>query len=158
MTSWHRCIARSKAVISVPEALASVTSANAVTASPTRVASSSAACAIVLGHNVFRVIPNEVPILVVLGLLSMRLRTGGWAWHSLGFRRPTSWARIVQIAVGAATLRVVLAHSVIDPFTGHFRPPAKAPAGMDEIAGNIHVAGNQAPALPAVLGGSPGVF
>jgi membrane protease YdiL (CAAX protease family) len=96
--------------------------------------------AIVLGHNVFRVVPNEVPILVVLGLASMRLRTGGWAWHSLGFRRPKSWARIVQIAVAAAALRIVLAHYVIDPFTGHFWPPAKAPAGVDEIAGNIKLA------------------
>ncbi len=29
---------------------------------------------IVVGHNVFRVLPNEVPILAVLGLLSARLR------------------------------------------------------------------------------------
>jgi hypothetical protein len=32
--------------------------------------------AIVIGHNVFHVVPNEVPILVVLGLISIRLRTG----------------------------------------------------------------------------------
>ena len=35
--------------------------------------------AIVIGHNVFRVVPNEVPILFVLGLVSVRIRDGGWA-------------------------------------------------------------------------------
>lgn len=96
--------------------------------------------AVVIGHNVFHVVPNEVPILVVLGLLSMRLRLGRWAWQSLGFRRPTSWARIVQIAVAAAALRIVLGEYVIDPITAHFWPPAKAPAGVDEIVGNIRLA------------------
>jgi hypothetical protein len=33
--------------------------------------------AIVIGHNVYHVIPNEVPILVVLGLISLRVRVGG---------------------------------------------------------------------------------
>src|SRR5258708_27178952 len=42
--------------------------------------------AIVIGHNVFRVVPNEVPILFVLGLLSVRVRDGGWS--AIGFRRP----------------------------------------------------------------------
>jgi hypothetical protein len=32
---------------------------------------------IVIGHNVFRILPNEVPILFVLGFLSIRLRNGG---------------------------------------------------------------------------------
>jgi len=31
---------------------------------------------IVIGHNVFRILPNEVPILFVIGLLSIRLRDG----------------------------------------------------------------------------------
>jgi hypothetical protein len=31
---------------------------------------------IVIGHNVFHFVPNEVPILVVLGLLSTRMRDG----------------------------------------------------------------------------------
>src|ERR1700685_4674067 len=35
--------------------------------------------AIVIGHNVYHFIPNEVPILFVLGLASLRLRGGSWA-------------------------------------------------------------------------------
>ena len=94
--------------------------------------------AVVIGHNVFHVVPNEVPILVVLGLLSFRVRNGGWA--ALGFKRPDSWRRIVLIAVLAAALRIVLGDFVIDPITGHFWPPAIAPEGADEITGNIKIA------------------
>ena len=32
--------------------------------------------AVVIGHNVFHVVPNEVPILVVLGLVSFRVPNG----------------------------------------------------------------------------------
>src|ERR1700722_16617449 len=45
--------------------------------------------AIVIGHNVYHVVPNEVPILFVIGLLSLRLRDGGWG--VIGLRRPDSW-------------------------------------------------------------------
>ena len=91
--------------------------------------------AIVIGHNVFRILPNEVPILVVLGLVSVRLRDGGFS--AIGFRRPASWARIVVIALAAATVRIVLAEFVIDRLTARFWPAAKAPAGAEEITGNI---------------------
>jgi membrane protease YdiL (CAAX protease family) len=91
--------------------------------------------ALVIGHNVFRVVPNEVPILAALGLLSVRLRDGGWA--AMGFRRPESWRRIVAIALAAAALRILLGDLVIDPFTARFWPPAEAPSGTEEITGNL---------------------
>ena len=94
--------------------------------------------AIVIGHNVFHVVPNEVPILVVLGLASMRLRNGSFA--ALGFRRPDSWRRIVLIAVAAAALRIVLGQFVIDPLTSLVWPPAVAPAGVESSAGDIGTA------------------
>jgi membrane protease YdiL (CAAX protease family) len=90
---------------------------------------------IVIGHNVFRIIPNEVPILVVLGLLSTRLWTGRW-WPT-GFQRPVSWARTIRIAVMAAALRIVLGEFLIDPLTSHFWPPPVAPAGAASITGNL---------------------
>ena len=43
---------------------------------------------IVIGHNVFHVLPNEVPILVLLGLISVRVRNGGWS--AIGLKRPPS--------------------------------------------------------------------
>lgn len=93
--------------------------------------------AIVIAHNVFRVLPNEVPILAVLALLSLRVRRGGWDLSELGFRRPQSWGRIVSIAIAAAALRIAVGNWVIDPATEHFWPPAKAPAGTHEITGNL---------------------
>lgn len=94
--------------------------------------------AIVIGHNVFHVVPNEVPILFVLGLVSVRLRDGSWS--AMGFKRPASWFRVVLIALAAAVLRILLAAVVIDPLTARFWPPAEAPVGANEIAGNMKVA------------------
>jgi hypothetical protein len=41
---------------------------------------------VVIGHNVFNALPNEVIILCVVGLLSLRLRDGGWS--AMGLKRP----------------------------------------------------------------------
>lgn len=90
---------------------------------------------VVIGHNVFRVVPNEVPILFLLGLVSVRVRDGGWS--AMGFKRPASWKRIVLIAMGAAALRIILGGMVIEPLAGHFWPPIVAPHGADQITGNI---------------------
>jgi membrane protease YdiL (CAAX protease family) len=92
---------------------------------------------LVVGHNVFRVVPNEVPILVVLAIVSMRLREGAWRWAALGFKRPQSWSRIVLIALGAAALRLLLGGLVIEPLTSHFWPPIKGPAEVNEIRGHL---------------------
>lgn len=94
---------------------------------------------IVIGHNVFRVVPNEVPILFVIGLVSIRWRNGGWS--AMGLIRPASWIRIVLIALAAAVLRIVLGDLVIEPLAAHFWPPIIAPAGADAITGNIKMAG-----------------
>jgi len=93
---------------------------------------------IVIGYNVLRILPNEVPILFVLGLLSVRLRNGGWA--AMGLKRPSSWRRVILIALGAAALRILLGELVIDPLTSRFWPPAMAPEGSESIAGNAAVA------------------
>ena len=93
---------------------------------------------IVLGHNVLRILPNEVPILFVLGLLSVRVREGRWS--AIGFRRPSSWWRIIWIALGAAALRIALGALVIEPLAARFWPPINAPAGAEKITGNVTVA------------------
>ncbi len=94
--------------------------------------------AIVIGHNVYHVVPNEVPILFVLGLLSVRLRNGSWT--AMGLRWPISWRRAILFALAAAALRIVLGSFVIQPITAHFWPPIVGPSGSDEIAGNAMVA------------------
>lgn len=90
---------------------------------------------IVIGHNVFHILPNEVPILLVLGLLSIRLRDGGWS--AMGFKWPASWGRLVLIALAAAAVRIILGGLIIEPLAAHFWPPTVAPAGTEAIAGDI---------------------
>ena len=94
------------------------------------------ACAawIVIGHNVLRILPNEVPILTLIALGSLRFMDGGWG--ALGFRRPASWRRVILLAVGAAALRLVLGAFVVEPVTAHFWPPIVGPKFINDIAGN----------------------
>ncbi|HET7746591.1 MAG TPA: CPBP family intramembrane glutamic endopeptidase [Vicinamibacteria bacterium] len=92
---------------------------------------------VVIGHNVFRVLPNEVLVLAGLGLLSARLRDGSWA--AIGFRRPPSWARLVLVALAAAALRFALGY-LIEAAAARFWPPIVAPAGTEAIAGSLKTA------------------
>jgi membrane protease YdiL (CAAX protease family) len=116
--------------------------------------------AIVIGHNVYRILPNEVPILFVLGLLSLAIRDGwpagglgnatsklreglsavGRGLRVIGLRRPASWPRTILIGLAAAALRIVLGEFVIGPITSRFWPPAKAPAGASSITGHPLIA------------------
>jgi len=93
---------------------------------------------IVIGHNVFHVVPNEVIVLSLLGLASIRLRDGSWS--AMGFKRPPSWRRIVLIALAAAVLRILLGQFVIEPITGFFWPAPAAPELANEITGNAKIA------------------
>jgi membrane protease YdiL (CAAX protease family) len=91
---------------------------------------------LVLAHNVWRIVPNEVPILTAIAILSLRARTHGWNWSLIGIRRPDSWRRVIVVAVAIAAIRHLLGSFVIDPLTEHWWPPANAPAGANEIRGN----------------------
>jgi membrane protease YdiL (CAAX protease family) len=90
---------------------------------------------VVIGHNVWRIVPNEVLVLFAAGLLSLWLRNGGWS--AIGIRRPASWSRTVLIAASAAALRLGLGEWVIDPLTARVWPPPVAPSGAEEITGNL---------------------
>jgi membrane protease YdiL (CAAX protease family) len=94
--------------------------------------------AIVIGHNVYHVVPNEVPILFVIGLISLRVRNGGW--EVIGLRWPVSWRRTVLFALAVAALRILLGQFVTDPLTAHFWPAAVGPSGFNEITGHWMVA------------------
>lgn len=93
---------------------------------------------IVIGHNVFHIVPNEVIILSLLGLVSIRLRDGSWS--SMGFKRPASWQRLLLIALAAAAARILLGQFLIEPVTGLFWPKPTPPALANEITGNMSMA------------------
>jgi uncharacterized protein len=75
---------------------------------------------IVIGHNVFRILPNEVPILFVLFWISLRIRDGGW--RVAGLRQPKSWAKTVPIAMAATAVLLLGSELVIQPLARHFFP------------------------------------
>ena len=72
---------------------------------------------IVIGHNVFHIVPNEVPILFVLGIVSIRLREGSFA--ALGLTRPKSWLATIGIAAATAAIVIVLGEYVTEPLAAH---------------------------------------
>jgi membrane protease YdiL (CAAX protease family) len=94
--------------------------------------------AIVIAYNVFHVIPNEVPILFVLGMVSLRLRDGGWS--AMGLRWPVALRNTVLVALAAAATRILLGALVVDPLTARFWPAAAGPSGFDAIAGHPWIA------------------
>ncbi len=57
---------------------------------------------VVVGHNVYRVLPNEVPILVVILLASLLILRK--PWRSVGLNRPFSWKVTIVVAVCGAVL------------------------------------------------------
>jgi membrane protease YdiL (CAAX protease family) len=93
---------------------------------------------IVIGHNVFHIVPNEVIILSILGLVSIRLRDGSWS--AMGLKQPASWRRLFLIALVAAILRILLGQFLIEPVTGFFWPKPIAPALANEITGKVKIA------------------
>jgi len=93
---------------------------------------------VVLGHNVYRVLPNEVPILVVIALLSFRLRDGRWS--AMGFRRPRSWPRLLIIAIVAAVVLLLMGEFVVGPIAQNFWPSPKMPSMATEIPGHPQAA------------------
>jgi membrane protease YdiL (CAAX protease family) len=97
-----------------------------------------AGSAIVIGHNVYHVLPNEVPILFIFGLISLRVRDGGWG--VIGLRWLASWRHTVLMGLVVAALRILLDVLLLDRIRAHFWPPAIAPSGASQIAGHAMVA------------------
>jgi len=94
--------------------------------------------AIVIGHNVFRIVPNEVLILFAVGMISIRLRNGSFS--AMGLKRPESWLLILMIAIIAFVLRYLVGEYLIPLITKNFWPESVGPAEADEITGNIKMA------------------
>jgi membrane protease YdiL (CAAX protease family) len=75
---------------------------------------------IVIGHNVLRILPNEVPILFALFWISFRVRDGGWT--VAGLKRPKSWQRLVGMAFLAALVLQAGGELLIQPLAHRIWP------------------------------------
>jgi membrane protease YdiL (CAAX protease family) len=86
--------------------------------------------AIVIAHNVYHRVPNEVPILFVLGWISIRLRDGGW--KMVGLRKPDSWRKTILWGVLAGIL--IIAAGQLADFVGAriWHQAATGPAVLKE--------------------------
>lgn len=94
--------------------------------------------AIVIGHNIFQALPNEVPILLILGLVSLRLRDRSWSGFGIG--RPRSWLLVILIAVVAAAVRLGGDEIVIGPIVSQIWPTQETPEDFTAITGHPLVA------------------
>jgi membrane protease YdiL (CAAX protease family) len=68
---------------------------------------------LVLGHNVFRVVPNEVFFLFALFWVSFKVRDGGW--RIAGLSRPGSWRRTFVLALAGVVVLQVGSEFLIEP-------------------------------------------
>jgi len=89
--------------------------------------------AIVIGHNVFHVVPNEVPILFVLGLASIRLREG--SWRALGLARFGVWWRTLLVAFVAAIVVLAVGQFITEPLAKALGLHANAGAAANALGG-----------------------
>jgi membrane protease YdiL (CAAX protease family) len=93
--------------------------------------------AIVIGHNVFHVVPNEVPILFVLCILSVRLREGSFG--AIGLTRPRSWWLTILIAAVTAAAVIAVGQFVTDPLAKQLglHETGKAATALGALKGNV---------------------
>ena len=93
--------------------------------------------AIVIGHNVFHIVPNEVPILFVLGIVSIRLREGSFG--AIGLGRPKSWWQTILIAAVAAAIVIAMGEYVTDPLAKYLALAStnKAATALGAMKGDI---------------------
>ncbi len=85
---------------------------------------------VVIAHNAYHRVPNEVPILFVLGWISIRLRDGGW--KMVGLRKPDSWRKTILWGVLAGIL--IIAAGQLADFVGAkiWHQAANGPAVIKE--------------------------
>jgi len=85
---------------------------------------------IIVAHNVYHWIPNEVPILFVLAIASFRMREGNWGWHL--YKRPASWALALLLAVLCVVLLQVK-DMIFEPIAHYFGAPPRVSSILTRV-------------------------
>jgi membrane protease YdiL (CAAX protease family) len=92
----------------------------------------------VVGHNVFRVVPNEVPILCLVGVASVVIRRQ--SARSVGFVRQASWRRTLLIASVTAVALQLVSTYVTEPLVTHFTHRSADLSEFRPLVGNLKFA------------------
>lgn len=95
--------------------------------------------AIVIEHNVYHRLCNEVFILLVAGWISLWWRNGGW--NAVGMAAPKSWWKTIAIAISAATLLQLGSELIVAPLASHYWP---APQHVSKVLGAVSLGWKQA--------------
>ena len=91
---------------------------------------------VVLGDNLWHILPNSVAVLTALALVSFRWREGNWS--AIGFKAPKSWTRTVLTAIATVAVQQALGQFIVDPLT---RPYLHYLAGANPMEGAHGYAG-----------------
>jgi uncharacterized protein len=102
------------------------------------VAEALVAAAVVIGHNIFHVVPNEVVVLVLVGAVSCAARRQSPA--AIGYRRPTSWSSTAAVALAVAVGLQAFSIFVVDPLAIRFTGQAADLSDFRPVVGNIKLA------------------
>lgn len=94
-----------------------------------------AAAAIVIGHNIFRVVPNEVVVLVLLGAVSCVIRRQ--SLPAIGYRRPASWSSAAAVALCVALGLQAFSMFVVDPLALRFTGQTADLSDFRPVVGNM---------------------
>ena len=95
------------------------------------------AAAIVIGHNVYHVVPNEVLVLLVVGAISLAWRRQ--SLKSIGFRSPSRWTQTFLIALAAAIALQLISTYITEPLIARFTHQRSDLSQFREIVGNLGV-------------------
>jgi membrane protease YdiL (CAAX protease family) len=96
------------------------------------------AAAVVIGHNILRVVPNEVVVLVLVGAVSCALRRQ--SPKAIGYRRPPSWRNTAAVALAVAAALQVFSICVVDPLAIRFTGQTADLSDFQPVVGNMKLA------------------
>jgi uncharacterized protein len=90
--------------------------------------------AVVIGHNIYHALPNEVPILCLLLWCSLMVRRRSWS--SVGLGTPASWKLVMGVAVCAA-MALQLKDLVAEPLAHVFwHQPERVSSVLGAVEGH----------------------
>ncbi|MGA7538853.1 MAG: hypothetical protein WBW93_08800 [Steroidobacteraceae bacterium] len=88
---------------------------------------------VVIGDDVWRVLPNSVALLCAMALISFRLREGNWS--ASGLRLPKDWTRTILVAMVAVVVQQAVDQWVVDPLARPYLRYAAAANPMEGLHG-----------------------